>query len=127
MAEVAIEPLVYNVPQAAQALQVCPNTIRNLIRRGELPASKIGDRVLIRREAVATFLDEKEMLSRLPNISKPDLFLTIPGVPCQSGVVKAIRSAALLLHNPVYSQCRLKKAPTCVGVRLGIRLRICPL
>lgn len=61
MASVAIEPLVYDIPQAAQALQVCPNTIRNLIRRGELPASKVGDRVMIRRQALATFLDEKRM------------------------------------------------------------------
>lgn len=61
MASVAIEPLVYDVPQAAQALQVCPNTIRNLIRRGQLPAVRIADRVMIRRDAVTTFLDEKEI------------------------------------------------------------------
>ena len=61
MASVAIEPLVYDISQAAQALQVCQNTIRNLIRRGELPASKVGDRVMIRRQALSAFLDERRM------------------------------------------------------------------
>lgn len=59
MASVAVEPLVYNVPQAAQALQVHPMTIRNMVRRGELPAVRIGDRVLIARDALREFVGSK--------------------------------------------------------------------
>jgi excisionase family DNA binding protein len=57
----SVESLVYSVNQAAEALQVCTNTIRNLIRRGELPASRVGDRVMIKRQALTAFLDEKEI------------------------------------------------------------------
>lgn len=59
MASVAIEPLVYNVPQAAQALQVHPMTVRNLVKRGELPAVRIGDRVMIARDALLEFVGSK--------------------------------------------------------------------
>ena len=59
MASVAIEPLVYNVPQAAQALQVHPMTIRNLVKRGELPAVRVGDRVMISRDALLEFVGSK--------------------------------------------------------------------
>jgi excisionase family DNA binding protein len=59
MAAVAIEPLVYDVPQAAQALQVHPMTIRNLVKRGELPAVRIGDRVMIARDALRAFVGSR--------------------------------------------------------------------
>jgi len=59
MASVAVEPLVYNVPQAAQALGVHPMTIRNLVKRGELPAVRVGDRVLIARDALRAFVGSK--------------------------------------------------------------------
>ena len=59
MASVAVEPLTYNVPQAAQALGVHPMTIRNLVKRGELPAVRVGDRVLIAREALRAFVGSK--------------------------------------------------------------------
>jgi excisionase family DNA binding protein len=59
MASVAVEPLVYNVPQAAQALQVHPMTIRNLVKRGELPAVRIGDRVMISRSALVEFVGSR--------------------------------------------------------------------
>lgn len=59
MASVAVEPLTYNVPQAAQALGVHPMTIRNLVKRGDLPAVRIGDRVLIARKVLRKFVEEK--------------------------------------------------------------------
>jgi excisionase family DNA binding protein len=58
---VAIQPIVSDVKQTAQALQIHPNTVRNLIRRGELPASRVGDRVMVRRDALQEFLQETQM------------------------------------------------------------------
>lgn len=42
-----IERLAYSPREAAAALGVTPNTIYNLIHRGELPAHKAGRRTLI--------------------------------------------------------------------------------
>lgn len=46
-ARAAVERLVYSVREAAAALDLCPNTIYNLIDRGELRAHKVGRRTLI--------------------------------------------------------------------------------
>ena len=51
-----IEPLVYSVDEAAQAIRVSPGMIRKLIATGALQASRVGDRVLVRREALKALL-----------------------------------------------------------------------
>lgn len=39
-------PIWLSISQAADKFGVHKNTIRNLIRRGELPASRIGERII---------------------------------------------------------------------------------
>jgi len=46
--------------EVAEELGVCLRTVRGLIARGELPALRIGRRVLVRREAVHEFITERE-------------------------------------------------------------------
>ncbi len=60
MSTATLEPLAYSIREAATALRVHPNTIRNLIRDHELPAAKIRDRVLIRRESLEQLLIDGE-------------------------------------------------------------------
>jgi excisionase family DNA binding protein len=60
MSTAAIEPIAYSVKEAASALRVHPNTIRNLIRDGELTAARIRDRVIIRRESLEQLLLDGE-------------------------------------------------------------------
>jgi excisionase family DNA binding protein len=52
----SIEPIVYDVPTAAQALRVSVHLIRKLVYNGALPAARVGDRVLIRRQDLDAFL-----------------------------------------------------------------------
>jgi excisionase family DNA binding protein len=51
-----VQPLVYTVDEAARALTVCPRTIRNLVRCGELVGRKIGSRLVIPRASAENFL-----------------------------------------------------------------------
>lgn len=44
-------PIWLSISQAAEQFGVHKNTIRNLIRRGELPASRIGERIIRISEA----------------------------------------------------------------------------
>jgi excisionase family DNA binding protein len=60
MSTATLEPLAYSVKEAASALRVHPNTIRNLIRDGELVAARIRDRVIIRRESLKQLLLDGE-------------------------------------------------------------------
>ncbi len=50
------EPLVYDIDQAALALNVCTKTIRRLIRRGKLTSCKVLRKVLIPRKQIEDFL-----------------------------------------------------------------------
>ncbi|MBY0427876.1 MAG: helix-turn-helix domain-containing protein [Alphaproteobacteria bacterium] len=43
-----VQPLVYSIAEASQALRVNRITIARLIRDGELPAVRLGARVLIK-------------------------------------------------------------------------------
>lgn len=47
-----VEDLTYTVPEAAQALGVCGDTVRTLIANGDLPSLHIGRRVLVSRKAL---------------------------------------------------------------------------
>jgi excisionase family DNA binding protein len=50
------EPALWTIQQASLYLNVCPNTIRNLIRNGELVGRRIGARVLVPFTSLESFL-----------------------------------------------------------------------
>jgi excisionase family DNA binding protein len=51
-------PLAYSLDGAAEQLSVSVQTIRNLIKRGELRVRRAGVRVLIPRDELDRFLSE---------------------------------------------------------------------
>ena len=51
-----VESLVVDIKGAATMLGVCERTIRNLTRRGELPAIRLGSSVRYSREALIDFV-----------------------------------------------------------------------
>jgi excisionase family DNA binding protein len=61
MASVSIEPLVYSLSEAATALRVSENTLRKMIKSGELQASRIPDRVLIPRQNILNLVEPKNV------------------------------------------------------------------
>ncbi len=52
-----LESLTYTVPEAAAVIGVSPETVRILIKRGELPALRIGRRVLIAKVALVSWVE----------------------------------------------------------------------
>lgn len=56
----AVRPIVYDIPSAAQALLLSVSTVRKLIRRGLLPVSRIGDRILIQEKSLVALLEMAE-------------------------------------------------------------------
>lgn len=52
----ASQPLVYDINEAAAALNVSTKTVRRLLRRGKLTSCKVLRKVLIPREQIANFL-----------------------------------------------------------------------
>jgi excisionase family DNA binding protein len=55
-----LEPLAYSVKDAAAVLGVSRSTVYELIASGELPSTKLGNRRLIRRQALVYLLDKNE-------------------------------------------------------------------
>jgi excisionase family DNA binding protein len=55
--EQALRPKLWSTEQVAQLLGIHWQTVRKLIRDGELQATRIGDRVLVRDEEVDRFID----------------------------------------------------------------------
>ncbi len=55
---VAPEPgrMALEIPEAAYELHVHPNTVRNLIARGELESFRVGRRVLVARTAIEALM-----------------------------------------------------------------------
>jgi excisionase family DNA binding protein len=51
-----IRPKVYTVAQFAQVFAISPRLVRDLIRRGELPALRIGRSYRIPRKAATDYL-----------------------------------------------------------------------
>ncbi len=47
MATIVVEPLVYTVREAASALRICENTLRAMIRDGQIEVVRLRDRVVI--------------------------------------------------------------------------------
>jgi len=66
MNTVKIRPKVYTVAEFAQVLAISPRLVRGLIRRGELPALRIGRTYRIPRKAAAFYLARA-----LPPIDRP--------------------------------------------------------
>ncbi len=56
--ETKLEPLVYSVADAAQALQVSRSTVSELIHSRQLPSFTIGRRRLITRVDLLDFVQE---------------------------------------------------------------------
>jgi excisionase family DNA binding protein len=54
--ETKLENRIYTIPQAADKLQLHPNTIRNLITRGDLKADRIGRSIRITSENLEALL-----------------------------------------------------------------------
>jgi excisionase family DNA binding protein len=54
------EPWLLSILDAATALRVHPNTIRNLVRAGTLPAVRIGARRLIDANDLRAFIESSK-------------------------------------------------------------------
>jgi excisionase family DNA binding protein len=52
----AVESLVVDVKEAAKMLGVCPKTVSNLTKRGELPVIRIAGCVRYSREDLLAFI-----------------------------------------------------------------------
>jgi excisionase family DNA binding protein len=61
-----VRPKVYTVAEFARVFVVSPRFVRDLIRKGELPALRIGRSYRIPRKAAAAYLDRA-----LPSVSRP--------------------------------------------------------
>jgi len=53
------QPLAYDLPGAAAALSVTPEALRAMIRRGVVPAARLGRRVLVRAVDLEALLAER--------------------------------------------------------------------
>ncbi len=53
----------FTIRDLALQWRVTPQHVYALIRRGQLPAHKIGERVIVRRDAAKSFLDRNATVS----------------------------------------------------------------
>ena len=65
-AENAVTLLVYSLPQAAIATNLCEKTLRNLITAGELRACFVGNRILIPRASLEEMLSRRRVSTSKP-------------------------------------------------------------
>lgn len=49
-------PEILTSEQAAALLQLCPDTIRRMVRRGELVAARVGGRIRLTRASIDAWL-----------------------------------------------------------------------
>ncbi|MCL6522701.1 MAG: helix-turn-helix domain-containing protein [Firmicutes bacterium] len=54
------EPLVLTVAEVARLLRVGQTTLRQALKRGDIPHVRLGRRILIRRDALLTWMEERE-------------------------------------------------------------------
>ena len=59
---VLTDVIVYNKKEVADKLKVSENTVGYLIRKGRLPAVKIGRRYMIRHDTLAKWLEDNETI-----------------------------------------------------------------
>lgn len=50
------EKLTWTIPEAAKAAQVSDDTMRMVVRRGDIPSLRIGRRVLIARKVLEEWI-----------------------------------------------------------------------
>ena len=60
------ERLTYSIPEAAKILGIGRNLCYDRVKTGEIPAIKIGRRLLVPRKALAKFLEEPQTLNLTP-------------------------------------------------------------
>ena len=60
---VSVSSDFYTIAELATEWRVTPQHVYALIRRGSLPAHKIGERVIVRRDAAKSFLDRNVTVS----------------------------------------------------------------
>ncbi len=53
-------PAVFTIPECAEHLRVSPSTVRRAIATGQLPAFRLGRRLLIPRERLQRLLTEQD-------------------------------------------------------------------
>lgn len=58
-----VDRILYRLGTAAQALDISPETLRQIIRRGELHRIKIGRAVYIRADDLEAFADRQAKAS----------------------------------------------------------------
>ncbi|MCL6521394.1 MAG: helix-turn-helix domain-containing protein [Firmicutes bacterium] len=54
------EPLVLTVAEVARLLRVGQTTLRQALKRGDIPHVRLGRRILIRRDALFAWMEERE-------------------------------------------------------------------
>jgi putative molybdopterin biosynthesis protein len=52
----ATEKMAYNIRETAEAIGLHPNTVYELVKKGELPAIKLGRKILISKLELSKFL-----------------------------------------------------------------------
>ena len=57
-------PAILRAPLLGELLGVTVHTVNELLRRGEIPASKVAGRWIVRRETFVAFLERKERANR---------------------------------------------------------------
>ncbi|MCB9508510.1 MAG: helix-turn-helix domain-containing protein [Myxococcales bacterium] len=85
-------PELLRVPHLAAALGLSENAIRDLLARGELPASKVGRRWVVRRDALLDHLAQQERL-RQPRCSVESVVAAIRRAPSPRDLARHARAA----------------------------------
>lgn len=57
--ETSLEPAAISIPEAGRYLGVSPDTVRRLIRAGDIPHARIGASIRIRRIDLDAYLDSQ--------------------------------------------------------------------
>jgi excisionase family DNA binding protein len=57
------DKLALSVDETARRISVCPKTVHNLIRRGQLGARKIGSRTVVLVTDLQKFLESRKKIS----------------------------------------------------------------
>ncbi len=65
-------PAILRAPLLADLLGLTVHSVNEMLRRGEVPASKIAGRWIVRRETFLAFLERQERANRAPPASVED-------------------------------------------------------
>lgn len=69
----SVEPLAYSVSETAECLGVSTDSVRRLVREGELPTIPVIGRVVIPIRAIEDFLARSTFRQTVPNPQEPQL------------------------------------------------------